>query len=308
MKIKLLLLAFAVLILNCTKGVVPRVGKIEVLYIGSISQDIYRESPISSCIADSPVIKVAYTTTEPVFMEYYLYRMGLSDLLSKLDIDYVIGDTSVQNHEFFSIPKSMGYAITNFGGIRFAVVSSKDSLTIDDQVQLSLIEERSDVLWVIDRTAFNLEPSLISFYISGRVLADTSISPIRVSVDTARARQIKDFQNKIETELGRSIKVDGRIDDHLFSVISDNALVDVVVYPQDLFFKIIETDEVSLRELMSNVAFETKFKKTEMSGDMISEIYKANDYNVWGEIKMKNTVLLPDEAGQHIFDFYSKKE
>ena len=93
MKIKLLLLVFALLIISCARGVVPRVSKIEVLYIGSIYQDLYRENPISAGTTDSPSIKIGYTMTEPVFMEHYLYRRGLAELLGKLEIDYVICDT-----------------------------------------------------------------------------------------------------------------------------------------------------------------------------------------------------------------------
>jgi len=304
----LLLLAFALLMIGCAKGVVPRVGKIEVLYIGSIYQDIYRDNPISSCIADSPVIKVAHTMTEPVFMEYYLYRIGLSELLSELDIDYVIGDTSVQNQDFFSIPISMGYAITNFGGIRFAVVSSEDSLTIEDRVQFTLVKERSDIIWVIDSKALNRQPSMIDFYIRDRVLSDTTLSPVKAETDTTRRRKITAFRNQIEDNLSRKFYIGGRVDDHLFSRIAERQGINAVVYPEGLFAKIVEADSLTLRELMECIAFEKKFRITEMDRAEISAINQTKGLLQWGNIQDENTVLLHDEKGQYLFDFYSKKE
>ena len=304
----LLLLAFALLMISCAKGVVPRVGKIEVLYIGSIYQDIYRDNPISSCIADSPAIKVAHTMTEPVFMEYFLYRMGLSELLSELEIDYVIADTLVQNQDFFNIPKSMGYAIANYGGIRFAVVSSEDSLSIEDQVQLTLVKERSDIIWVINSKALNRQPSMINFYIHDRVLSDTTVSPVKAEIDTTRRRKMMAFRNQIEDSLSKKFYVGGRVDDHLFSRIADRQGINIIIYPEGLFVKTVEADSVTLRELMDCIAFETKFRMTEMDRAEILAINQTEELLQWGNIQDENTALLPDEKGQHIFDFYYKKE
>ena len=308
MKFKLLLLAFAVLILSCTKGVVPRTSKIEVVYIGSIYEDIYKENPVSAGLAKLPGIKITHTKTEPGFMEYYLYRMGLHELLKELEIDYVIGDTMVQDRDLFGIDRSMGYAIMNYGGIRFAVVSSEDSLTIEDQIQWTLLKERSDIIWVIDAKALNLQPSMIDFYIQDRALSDTTMSPIKVETDTARSRKIREFRNHIENRLSRKFYVGGRVDDHLFSLIAERQGINAIVYPENLFVKVIEADSMTLRVLMDCIAFETKFKKTEMEQAAILEICQTEGLLQWGNIKEENVILLPDESGQHIFDFYSKKE
>lgn len=272
-------------------------------------QDIYRKNPVSIGLSSVPGIRVAYTLTQPAFMEYYLYRNGLSDLLEKLSIDYVISDTLVQNRKFFSIAKSMGYAITNYEGIRFAVLSSHDSMTIENQVQFSLVKERSDVIWVVDQSALNLQPSLVNFYIKDRMLSDTNISPIKHKADTLRSRQLKEFRDKIDIELGTKLYVGGRVDDHVLSRIADKQTVNVVIYPPNLFINSINTDSISLRELMEHVAFETKFNKRQMNKDELSEICQAKGYQQWGTVKKENQVLLPDEvAGKHLFDFYYEKE
>ncbi|MGB7055627.1 MAG: hypothetical protein WBE28_09945, partial [bacterium] len=235
MRYHVLLIVLIVISLHCTSGVVPKTNRIDVAYIGSIYEDINQESPISAGLADFQGIKIAHTMTEPAFMEHYLYRAGLSELLNKLEIDFVIGDTVARNQKFYGIQRSTGYAITNFEGIRFAMFStSKESLTIDDQVQLTLVRERSDILWVIDRTVLDIEPTLITFYINNRVLSDTSMLPIKAEIDTARQRLVKDFINKAEDGLNKKIYLGGRVDEHLFSTIAEKQAVNIVIYPEDL--------------------------------------------------------------------------
>jgi hypothetical protein len=305
-----LLITLILISLHCTSGVVPKTNRIDIAYIGSIYEDINQENPVSAGLADFPGIKIAHTMTEPAFLEHYLYRAGLAQLLNELEIDFVIGDTVVRNQKFFGIPKSMGYAIINFEGIRFTMFStSKDSLTIDDQVQLTLVRERSDILWVIDQTALNAEPTLIIFYINNRALSDTSMSPIKAEIDTSRHRLIKDFRSKVEQGLNRKIFLAGRVDEHLFSNISERHAVNIIVYPEDLFIKMLERDSTTLRELIDCIAFKMKFKKTEMNEDEISEFCAASGFLRWGNVKEENYVLLPDEIdGRYIYDFYYTKE
>jgi hypothetical protein len=87
--------------------VVPKTNRIDIAYIGSIYEDINQENPVSAGLADFPGIMIAHTMTEPAFLEHYLYRAGLAQLLNELEIDFVIGDTVVRNQKFFGIPKSM---------------------------------------------------------------------------------------------------------------------------------------------------------------------------------------------------------
>lgn len=306
----MLLIVLIVISLHCTSGVVPKTNRIDVAYIGSIYEDINQESPISAGLADFQGIKIAHTMTEPAFMEHYLYRAGLSELLNKLEIDFVIGDTVARNQKFYGIQRSTGYAITNFEGIRFAMFStSKESLTIDDQVQLTLVRERSDILWVIDRTVLDIEPTLITFYINNRVLSDTSMLPIKAEIDTARQRLVKDFINKAEDGLNKKIYLGGRVDEHLFSTIAEKQAVNIVIYPEDLIVEMFEGDSTTLRELMGLIAFEMEFKKMEMSDAEVSEFCAAKGFLRWGNVKEENDVLLPDEIdGRSIYDFYYIKE
>jgi hypothetical protein len=305
----MLLLIFILLVLHCTSGMAPSVKKIEVIYLGSIYEDIYKQNPISAGVAELPGIKITHTRTEPVFMEYYLYRVGLHELLKDLAIDYVIGDTLVQDKDLFGIHSSMGYAIRNYGGIRFAVVSSEDSLTIKDQVQLTLIKERSDIIWIVDPKAQNLQPSVIDFYISDRALSDTSMAPIKATPDTARGRMITKFRNRLEDGLNSKYYMGGRVADRFLSSIAKQHGVNMIIYPENLFATKAEADSMTLRELMECVAFEMKFNKTEMDKDEITETCQKKGLLQWGTMTKENMVLLPDDtAGKHIFDYYYTKE
>lgn len=300
----------AFLLLQCAKGVVPKVDTIQILYIGSIYNDFKREDPISAVKSGFPGIKVTHTITDPAFLEYHLYRAGLSELLNELEIDFVIADTVPRNQKFFGIQRKTGYAITNFEGIRFAMFStSQESLTIEDQIQLALVRERSDILWIINQPVLKRDPTLITFFIKNRAVYDTSMSPVKAAIDTTRIRLIKDFTKKIENELGEKLFIGGSIDEYFFSHISDKHAIDVVVYPTDLIIKMFEGDSTTLGELFGCIAFEKKFRKTKMNEKEISEICAANGFLQWGQAKEENNVLIPDAMnGMHIFDFYTTEE
>lgn len=296
--------------LSCIPGVAPRVGRIEAVYIGSILEDIRRDKPISAGVTDLEGIKIVHTITEPVFMEYFLQRMGLHELLSDLDIDFVIGDTVVYSDKYFSIQKSMGYAIKNIRGLRFAMVcNAEDSLTVQDQISISLLKERSDILWVIDKDLLAMSPAVIKFHVDGRALSDTSISTIKVKDDANLMRKIRDFRARIEKELNSEILLGEPIDDHVFSTIVEKEKVDVIIYPQDLFTQTGDKVSMTLRALMESIAFETKFRKTEMEPEEISEICTNAGYLKWGNLKETNIVLVPDaKSGEHIFDYYYERK
>lgn len=309
MRFKLIAAVAILVMLCCTKGVVPKANKIEVLYLGSIYEDIRRESPISAGISKFPGVKVAHTLTEPPFMEFFLQSNGLAALLDELGFDFVIADTVIPGQKYFTVLRSMGYAIKNFGGIRFALLSCKDSMTIDDQVKLSLVKERSDVLWVIDEDLLRLPPSIINFYISNRVLTDTSILPVKATTDESLKRHIMEFRAGIEKELNRKIHIAGRLDDHLFRVLALKQEADVIIYPASLFTEVVEAESLSLRTLMQSVAFGMKLMKTELNDDEINELCATRGYHKWGKTEKANTVLVPDELrGRYIFNLYYEKE
>ena len=310
MKLYLPLASVLLISLACTAGIVPRVSSIQVVYVGSIWEDMYRDKPISAGVAELEGIKVAHTLTDPVFMEYFLLRKGLNELLDSLDLDFVIGDTVAYGSEYFPVQKSMGYAIQNIGGIRFAMVCSpEESLTVQDQISISLLKERSDILWVIDSSLLAMPASLIAFNMSQRTLSDTSVSKIKVKDNAEHTRLIHDFRQRIENELNREIRIAGRIDEHVLSSIARKENVNVIIYPKGLFSETAEATSMTLRALMQSVAFETKLSKTEMTPAEISEIVQSTGSLTWGKINEQNIVLLHDEdKGKHIFDYYYQGE
>lgn len=305
-----LLIIVILLVLHCTSAVVPKISKIEVLYLGSIYSDLYKENPVCASHTDLPGIRVAHTLTEPPFLEHYLYRAGLADVLNSLEIDFVIADSVIRGQDFFGIPRNAGYSVSNFEGIRFAMfAASAESLTIDDQVKLTLARERSDILWVIDPSLLDMEPTLISFYINNRALSDTSMSPFNPQIDTTRQRLVKDFTRKVDEQLNRKVHLGGRVDEHLFTRISSNNAVNLILYPDNLIVEMLDADSASLRELFDCVAFEMKFKKIKMTEDALSEMHTTSNLMMWGNIDAENDILIPDEtAGQRIFDYYYTEE
>lgn len=305
MKLRLLLATFLLLYLSCMAGV-GKVKSIDVVYIGSLWDDLQRDIPFSAAVTDTTNIMIAHTLTAPPFLEYFLHRMGLHDLIDELGFDFIIGDTLVRDRKFFPISKSMGYAIKNYRDIRFAMVSSpRDSLTVQDQIQLTLLRERSDILWVIDNSILVLAPSSIRFHVSQRALADTSIARIKGAADPVRLGKIKNFMVKVKGQLDRKIPVMGRLDDHIFSVIADRETIDAVLYPAGLFPGRMEADSMTLGELLQAVVFETRFRKNEMSGDEIARLCAAHGYRQWGTTKPQTRVLMPDTtAGERLFDYY----
>ncbi len=296
--------------LCCTAGVGPKGGAIDVIYVGSIVEDIYRNKPVSAGVTDLSSIKVGHTLTTPLFMEYFLQRMGLHELLNDLGLDFVIGDTLVQGKGYFTLSRSMGYGLKNVEGIRFGLCANiKDSLTMDDQIRFTLLKERSDILWVIDPRFLKVSPCLIKFYVRERSLSDTSMSPLKTKIDTTRLRKITDFRNKVDKVLDHKIDIRGRTDNHIFSVIAARETLDIIVYPPAIFTRILDTDSLSLRSLMETVAFEARFRRTEMDSAAIVDLCAKNRYSIWGKIKKRSAVLVPDtKAGRRLFDHYHEGE
>lgn len=306
MKLRLLLATVLLVYLSCMAGVGARVKRVDVVYIGSIWDDLQHEIPHGALAVDTSSIKIGHTLTTPLFLEYFLQRMGLHSLLEELGFDFVISDTLVRDRAFFPVAKNMGYAIKNYGDIRFALVSSPaDSMTLQDRIQLTLLEERSDIIWVIDRAMLAHAPSLIRFHVSERSLADTSISKITGATDPARLAKIRNFRVKVKGQLDRKIPVMGRLDEHLFSVIAGRESVDAIIYPPGLFTPIAAADSMTLAEIMRAVAFETRFRKAEIPGDEVIRLSNTGGYLRWGTTKPQTRVLVPDTvAGKYLFDYY----
>lgn len=310
MRLRYLILLVLPLLLNCPKKYAPKVEKIEVIYISSLYEDIYKEKPILSGIKNLPGLKVGHIETNPRFIAILLGRLGFYELLNGTGINFIIGDPHMfwaDNINYFFIPRSMGYAIKNYEGIRFAIFSKdKDSLTINDEIKISLVKQRSDVLWVIDKNLIDSPPKKISFYIKDRGLSDTSTTTIKVNPDTLLLKKLQNFENKLTEILSKNIHLENkRLDDYILSKIALSKDVNVILYPEDLFSNVIEKDSINLREILNSVTCELRFKKSlDVTEKEILELSKDKKYHIWGKPTQTNRVLLPDDKGKYLFDLF----
>ncbi len=309
MKYHTLLLLLILLLLNCPKKYAPKVEKIEVLYLSSLYEDIHREKPFLAGIKNLSGIKIGHLKTDPPCMERILRKLGFYQLLDEFPIDYVISDTLIYSAQYMSIPESMGYGIKNYEGIRFALLcKNKDTLTIEDEIKLTIVKQRSDVLWIIDKDLINSAPMKISFFIEDRGLSDTSITAIKVNSDTTLLRKLQDFKNTLEQILNKKVYLGTMYPgDYILSQTALSEGVNVILYPEGLFGEkhMVETytDSITLREILTILKRCKKFKKLlRMSENEILKLSGEKDYQIWGNLAKINQVLIPDEKGKSLFD------
>ncbi len=307
MRLRYCVLLTILLLLNCPRRYAPKVKKIEVHYLGSLYEDIYREPPLLSGTATMSGIVVGHLETEPPILTHILGKLGFYQFLDEFPIDYVLSETLVYNVHFLSIPRDLGYGIENYGGVRFALVrTGADSLTINDEIQLTLIKQRSDVLWRINQDFIQTEPRTIDFYIENRQLADTSSSPIEIVPDTSLNTKIVDFRQRLDTFLRTTFYLNGKsLDEYVLSTIAEREEVNAIVYPRDIFFMKSKTDTMALGEMIGMADWEFKFQKiTNITKDEISQLAQEEGYVVWGDVMRENDVLAPNEHGTRCFDLF----
>lgn len=307
MRFRYCVLLIIPLLLNCPRRYTPKVEKIEVHYLGSLYEDIYREPPILSGTAAMPGIAVGHLEAEPPILTHILGKLGFYQFLNEFPIDYVLSETLVYNVHFLSIPRDLGYGIENYEGIRFALVrTGADSLTINDEIQLTLIRQRSDVLWIINQDFIQTEPRTIDFYIENRQLADTSISAIEVVPDTALITKISDFRQRLDAFLRTTFYLNGKtLDEYVLSTIAEREEVNAIIYPRDVFFTKSGSDTMTLSEMIDMADWELKFQKiADITEDEISQLTEEKEYVVWGNVRRKNDVLAPSDQGTRFFDLF----
>jgi len=300
-----LLLLLIALLLNCPKKYAPKVEKIEVLYLSSLYEDIYREQPYLAGLKNTPGIKIGHLHTEPPCMARLLGRLGFYQVLDEFPLDFIICDTTIYNAHYMSIPESMGYGITNYKGIRFAILSmDKDSLTIEDEVIMTLVRQRSDVLWVIDKNLISSPPQKIDFLIEARALTDTSMSAITVTPDSTLHNKLSNFENTLDEVLSTKIGLEGeRLDEYVLSKVALHDDVNIILYPDMLFLDREVKDSISIGDLLDKVQCEMKLKESHrMTKAEIEQLSKEKGYAVWGELMQNNRVSLPDTQGTALFD------
>lgn len=286
-----------------------RVSRIETIYLSSLYEDIHREKPLLAGIRDIPGIKIGYLKTEPSSIALLLEQLGFYELLNETGIDFIIGDTPMvvlNDVDYFLIPRSMGYAITNYNNLRFAILSQdRDSLTISDRIQLSLVQQRSDIFWIIDNQVFESPPKKINFVVKDRMLSDTTTTAIQTKTDTALLQRLIHFRIMVDEALSKNIYLENKkLDDYILSAVAQRAGVEVIVYPRKLFHNVIERDSMSLEEILTNVACEFKFKIIEMDKKDIVTLSKDQNYQIWGTVAEANRVLLPGDDGNYLFNLW----
>ncbi len=309
MRLHYLLSLIFLLLLNCPSKYVQRVSSIDTIYLSSLYEDIHREKPLLAGIRDIPGIKIGYLKTEPSSITLLLEKLGFYELLNETGIDFIIGDTpmvALNDVDYFLIPRSMGYAIINYNNLRFAILSQdRDSLTISDRIQLSLVQQRSDIFWIIDNRVFESPPKKINFIVKNRMLSDTTTSAIKTETDTGLLQRLLHFRMMVDEALSKNIYLENKkLDDYILSAVAQRAGVDIIIYPMELFHNVTEKDSMSLKEILTNVACEFKFKKNEMDKGKIVTFSKDHNYQIWGTLAEVNRVLLPDDHGNYLFNLW----
>lgn len=309
MRLRFVLLLMIPLILNCPKKYKPDIESIEVLYLSSLHDDIYRDKPILAGIKGVPGFKVGHLKTDPAFLGIIMGRLGFYELLNETGIEFVLTDSLgfwADNINYFLIPRNLGYAIKNHEGIRFAILrKNKDTLTIDDEIQVSLVKQRSDILWIIENKLLDIAPVRINFFIKDRGLTDTTMTVLAVEPDSLLAAKIINFRKKLAQTLNQNIFLGEKtLQEYILSKVSKNEGVDVILYPRELFMNGIKKDSVTLQEILNNVVCEMKFTKMKMDKNQTLKLNADARYQVWGKVTKSNNVLFPDEFGIYVFDMF----
>jgi hypothetical protein len=177
----------------------------------------------------------------------------------------------------------MGYGISNYKNIRFAVVSmNQDSSTIADEITLSLIKQRSDVLWVLNKDFLAAPPQKVTLHITNRALAETTVTSLTVSIDTLLRNKLHRFRKALDEYLNTKIFFDNKnFDEYILSTIALRNGVNVIAYPDTLFKGSIDKDSLSLGEIIDNMACTYRFIKTEITKTALLGMLQENNYALW---------------------------
>jgi hypothetical protein len=243
-------------------------------------------------------------------MTTVLGNLGFFELLGSTGIDFVICDSALfyaQGHDYYIIPASSGYAIMNYQGVRFAIFTyDGDTLDIDAEVQRAIVQQRSDILWMIDRNFLNTPPRHLQFFIENRGLADTSSRAVSLVPDPDIIKQFGDFREVVERTLATKIVLQGKtLEDFLLQQVTETANADLLIYPTSLFRNSPVADTITVADMIENIAFETRFKKTtRMVKSDVQDLAQSHEYLVWGTVQDTNTVLLPDPQGEFLYTYY----
>jgi hypothetical protein len=309
-KLRNILLLVVLVLLYCPGKYTPSVKKIDVLYLSSLFDDLYRDEPLMAGTRHDSAIVVGHLIPRYPVMTMVLGKLGFYELLDSAGIDFIISDTALflpRCCECYVIPTSSGYAIMNYQGVRFAIFAhDRDTFDIDAEIKRAIVEQRSDILWMLDRDFLNTPPRHIQFFIENRGLADTSTMPISAVVDTGFIHRLRDFRAAVERTLATIIPLQGKpLTDFVLSQVAGNANTNTLLYPASLFHGSVDADTITLEQMIETVAFEMKYKKiSRMVKSDIQDLTEVHDYLLWGTLRDTNAVLVPDPQGEFLFNFY----
>jgi hypothetical protein len=298
------------LLLNCPKSHRPDVDRIGVTYLSSLYRDIKSDKPLLAGIKDVEGITLGHTITEPRYISHLLSEFGFFELLTETGIDYVIADprlVQLDNMNYFIVPYDLGYVISNYEGIRFAILSKgKDSLTIQEKISVEIVNQRSDIMWIIDPAFLPSPPMTYYFYVKNRALADTSTSTFETTVDTLLAHRLHDCIRKVQDILNRSVTLNGpSVKEFTLSTLKRNEAVDIVLYPPDMFKSEPGATHITIEDFITAVACEQRFETKRMSREKLEETQVKEGLLLYGEIDETNAVLYPSAFGRSLFDLLS---
>jgi hypothetical protein len=305
MKYRYLLLFMVPFLLNCPKRISPGSRhKIDMYYLGSLTDDLQRPDPLLAGIADVKGIKVGYLNTDRPGYALFLGRIGLYKLFNDLPLDFLVTNYPAFDENHLPVLKTMGYGIKNIDGIRFAMISlGKDTLTIHDQTKISLARERSDVLWVIENKTLNRPPFKMSFIVSNRALLDTNQSKIISKPDPERIKKIAAFARQLHDTLNVTVDLGNQtLTEYAFKKIALKTGAGAILYPASLIPTTVSRTPITIRDILNNVDGSMRFIKKEMTRDSLLKAQAESNYLLWGTTGKKNTVLIPGPGGDYVLD------
>ncbi len=305
MKYRYLVLLFIPFLLHCPKHTSPGTKKkIEVYYLASVVDDLSRSEPLITGLFNRNGIKLGYLDNHNAGYSLFLSRLGLYDLLDSLPLDFLITDVPITQHRFLSISRSMGYGIMNYEGVRFGIVSQyAESLSIQDRVSISVIAERTDVMWVIDRQFLGQPAVKVDFMVRHRELQDTSLSKIKIQSDPAWTARTAAFARRLTDTLNANVGAGGQIlSDYALDRLARQAGVTAVVYPATMFLASPARTDLRLRDLLASMDAAVRMKKGVFTRDSLVKFQADNHCLLWGRVDKTTTALVPDPDGIYVLD------
>ncbi len=305
MKRRYLLLFFIILLLNCPRHPSPGARKkIEVYYLASILADLARPEPIITGLFTRDGLKIGRLENHNAGYSLFLSRLGLYDLLDSLPLDFVIADVPVPDRRFLTISRNLGYRIKNYDGIRFgAVCADAETLSIQDQITLSVIKERTDILLVMEPRFLRQPPVRIDFLVRRRELQDTSLSRIKTRPDPTWNARAAAFIKRLNDTLNTKFSMTApSFSEFILDRLARSAGVNTILYPGRMFLADTAPADFNLRDLLLAVDATVRLKKGVFPRDSLLKWQAANQYLMRGQPDKNTPALVPDPEGVYVLD------